>query len=51
MSFLNGTSDWQNVGTAAQSDPFLSKDGALDVETHSAADALLQMDSASATSG
>jgi uncharacterized protein (TIGR03437 family) len=51
MSFLNGTSDWQNVGTAAESDPFLSKNGALDVETHSAADALLQMDSASATSG
>ena len=42
--------DWQGIGTAAESDPFLSKNGGLDVETHSAADALLQMDSASATS-
>jgi len=49
-SFLNGTTGWQSAGTAAEADPFLSKNGGLDVETHSNADAVLQMDSASATS-
>ncbi len=49
VSFLNGTSDWQSIGTAAESDPFLSKNGGLDLQTRTSADATLLMDSATAT--
>lgn len=49
VSFLNGTNEWKSVGTPAESDPFLSKNGALDVETRTADDAPIQMDSATAT--
>lgn len=49
VSFLNGTNDWMNIGTAAESDPFLSKDGGLDIETRTAADAPLTIGSATAT--
>ncbi len=50
ISFLNGTNSWQSIGTAAEDNPFLSKNGALDVETRSAADAVLAVDSASTNS-
>ena len=36
ISFLNGTSGWQSVGTAAESDPFLSVDGGLIIAAHAA---------------
>jgi len=49
VSFLNGTSDWQSVGTAAESDPFLSVDGGLIVAARAADDSSLAVDSASAT--
>lgn len=49
VSFLNGTNDWQSIGTAAETDPFLSRNGGIEVETRTAADAPLLMDSASAT--
>jgi uncharacterized protein (TIGR03437 family) len=38
VSFLNGTSDWQSVGTAAAADPFLSVDGGLIIAAHAADD-------------
>jgi uncharacterized protein (TIGR03437 family) len=47
VSFLNGTDAWQSVGTAAESDPFLSVDGGLIVAAHSADDSSLAIDSAS----
>jgi len=47
ISFLNGTDDWQSVGTAAENDPFLSVDGALIVAAHAADDSSLAIDSAS----
>jgi uncharacterized protein (TIGR03437 family) len=50
VSFLNGTSAWQNVGVAAEKDPFLSVDGGLIVETRNADDTLLSMSSLKATS-
>jgi uncharacterized protein (TIGR03437 family) len=50
VSFFNGTSDWQNVGVAAEKDPFLSVDGGLIVETRNADDTLLSMSSLKATS-
>ncbi len=31
VSFLSGTNDWQNVGTAAEQDPLLSQNGGLAV--------------------
>jgi uncharacterized protein (TIGR03437 family) len=34
VSFLNGTSDWQSVGTAAENDPFLSVDGGVIIAAH-----------------
>src|ERR1019366_375662 len=46
-----GTSDWQSIGTAAENDPFLSQNGGLDVGTRSSDDAVLPMDSATATPG
>jgi len=48
VSFLNGTSDWQSVGTAAESDPFLSVDGGLIVAAHAADDSNLSINSATA---
>lgn len=38
LSFLNGTDAWQSVGTAAESDPFLSIDGGLIVAARNADD-------------
>jgi uncharacterized protein (TIGR03437 family) len=34
LSFFNGTSAWQSVGTAAENDPFLSVDAGLIVAAH-----------------
>jgi uncharacterized protein (TIGR03437 family) len=51
VSFLNGTNDWQSVGTAAEDDPFLSVDGGMIVAAHAAYDSSLQIDSATAGSG
>src|SRR5580698_675997 len=48
VSFLNGTDAWQSVGTAAESDPFLSVDGGLIVAAHAADDSTLNIDSATA---
>ncbi len=50
VSFLNGTNAWQSVGTAAESDPFLSLDGGLIVAAHAADDTPLNIDSATANS-
>jgi uncharacterized protein (TIGR03437 family) len=50
VSFFNGTGDWQNVGVAAEKDPFLSVDGGLIVEARNADDTLLSMSSLKATS-
>jgi uncharacterized protein (TIGR03437 family) len=49
VSFLNGTSDWQSVGTAAESDPFLSVDGGLIVAAHAADDSILSASAATAS--
>lgn len=48
VSFLNGTNAWQSVGTAAESDPFLSVDGGLVIAAHAADDSALAIDSATA---
>jgi uncharacterized protein (TIGR03437 family) len=48
VSFLNGTTDWQSVGTAAESDPFLSVNGGLIVAARAADDSSLNLDSATA---
>jgi uncharacterized protein (TIGR03437 family) len=48
VSFFNGTSDWQSVGTAAGSDPFLSVDGGLIVAARAADGSSANIDSASA---
>jgi uncharacterized protein (TIGR03437 family) len=50
VSFLNGTSDWQSVGTAAENDPFLSVDGGFIIAAHSASDSALSINSATASS-
>ncbi len=50
VSFLNGTSDWQSVGTAAENDPFLSVDGGLILAAHAADDSSLNIDAAFAGS-
>jgi len=49
VSFFNGTDDWQSVGTAAESDPFLSVDGGLIVAARAADDSSLTIDSAFVT--
>jgi len=48
VSFLSGTNAWQSVGTAAESDPFLSVDGGLIVAARAADDSSLSIDSATA---
>jgi uncharacterized protein (TIGR03437 family) len=48
VAFLNGTTDWQSVGTAAESDPFLSVDGGLIVAAHAADDSNLRVSAATA---
>jgi uncharacterized protein (TIGR03437 family) len=48
VSFFNGTSDWQTVGTAAESDPFLSVRGGLIVAARGADDSSMNIDSATA---
>jgi uncharacterized protein (TIGR03437 family) len=48
VSFLNGTNDWQSVGTAAEDDPFLSVDGGLIVAARATNDSSLSVDSATA---
>jgi len=50
VSFLNGTSDWQSVGMAAENDPFLSVDGGLILAAHAADDSNLNIDAAFAGS-
>lgn len=49
LSFFNGTTAWQSVGTAAEDDPFLSIDGGLIVAAHAADDSSVSIDSASVT--
>jgi uncharacterized protein (TIGR03437 family) len=46
VSFLNGTNDWQSIGTPAESDPFLAVDGGLIVAARAADDSSLNIDSA-----
>jgi uncharacterized protein (TIGR03437 family) len=46
VSFFSGNSDWQSVGTAPASDPFLSVDGGLIVAARAADDSSLKIDSA-----
>lgn len=41
ISFLNGTNEWQTVGTAAEQDPLLSVNGGLSVMMRDANDGLL----------
>jgi uncharacterized protein (TIGR03437 family) len=48
VSFLNETSDWQSVGTAAEKDQFLSVDGGLIVAARAADDSSLNASSATA---
>ena len=48
VSFLNGTSAWQSVGTAPESNSFLSVDGGLIVAARAADDSSLNIDSATA---
>jgi uncharacterized protein (TIGR03437 family) len=48
VSFFNGTDAWQSVGTAAESDPFLSVDGGLIVAAHAADDSSVNIDSVTA---
>lgn len=48
VSFLNGTNDWQTVGTAAEDDPFLGKNGGLQMVVRAPDDSALQFLSASA---
>jgi uncharacterized protein (TIGR03437 family) len=50
ISFLNGTTAWQSIGTAAESDPFLSVDGGLILQAHAAEDSSLTISSATAGS-
>jgi uncharacterized protein (TIGR03437 family) len=47
-SFLSGTNDWQNVGTAAENDPFLLVDGGLIVGAEAADGSSQSINSASA---
>jgi uncharacterized protein (TIGR03437 family) len=47
VSFFNGTSAWQSVGTTAENDKFLSVDGGLIAAEHAADDSSLAIDSAS----
>ncbi len=48
VSFLSGTSDWQNVGMAPEHDPFLSVDGGLILAARAADDSSLNIGSATA---
>jgi uncharacterized protein (TIGR03437 family) len=50
MSFLNGTTDWLNLGVAAEQNQLLSANGGLYVTVRSAQDASLRTDSISAAS-
>lgn len=49
-SFLNGTTDWQSLGQAAEQNPLLSANGGLYVTVRSADDASLSTDSINAAS-
>jgi uncharacterized protein (TIGR03437 family) len=48
VSFLNGTSAWQSVGTAAEDNSFLSVDGGLIVEARAADDSIVSASGAMA---
>jgi uncharacterized protein (TIGR03437 family) len=50
ISFLNGTSDWQNIGVAAEQNQLLSANGGLYVTVRGADDTSLRTDSISAAS-
>src|SRR5260370_36704989 len=50
VSFLNGTTDWQRIGIAAEQNPLLAANGGLYVTLRSAADANLRTDSVTAAS-
>jgi uncharacterized protein (TIGR03437 family) len=50
ISFLNGTTDWLNIGVAAEQNQLLSANGGLYVTVRSANDASLRTDSVSAAS-
>jgi uncharacterized protein (TIGR03437 family) len=49
-SFFNGTTAWQSVGTAAESDPLLKMDGGLIVAAENANGSALNINSATANS-
>lgn len=48
ISFLNGTSDWKSIGTAAEDDPMIAKNGGLDVAARGPDDTALKIDSVNA---
>jgi uncharacterized protein (TIGR03437 family) len=50
VSFLAGTTDWQNAGVAAEQDPLLSKNGGLDVMMRDSNDSPANIDSVTASS-
>ena len=50
LSFLNGTTDWQNIGVAAEQNALLAVNGGLYAIVRSAGDANLRSDSISAAS-
>src|SRR5579864_1125468 len=50
VSFLNGTTDWQSIGVAAEQNALLAANGGLYAIVRSAADANLRSDSISAAS-
>ncbi len=50
MSFMNGTPEWQTIGSAPASDKFLSVDGGIIAMAQNAGGSALTMDSATAAS-
>ncbi len=50
VSFLSGTDEWQSVGTAAEQDPLLSKNGGLNVAMRDANDGEARIDNVRASS-
>ena len=50
VSFLGGTNDWQSVGTAAESNPFLSVDGGVIIAAQAADGSPVTIDSVKAGS-
>jgi uncharacterized protein (TIGR03437 family) len=51
LSFLNGTNEWQSIGTPAEKDAYLTTYAGLDVAVKSADDRILAIDSVTAVNG